>query len=103
MCSGVAILTAAVLLSVRQRLTSREYVLSFVLLVAAAAFHDSHVLDPVRPARCRGDLCGRDTLVGKLGRLLTILFALVIGILAQSVFFAAVRMSSARRRCGRRS
>src|SRR5450631_1302644 len=42
--AGVAILTAAVLLSVRQRLTSREYVVSFVLLVAAAAFYDSHVL-----------------------------------------------------------
>jgi hypothetical protein len=89
--AGVAILTAAVLLSVRQRLTSGDYVLSFVLLVAAAAFHDSHVLILVV-------LLGAAAAYAVVTRswanwvgLLTILFALVIGILAQSVFFAAVR------------
>ena len=42
--AGVAILTASVLLSVRQRLARRDYILAFVLLLAASVFHDSHVL-----------------------------------------------------------
>jgi hypothetical protein len=89
--AGVAILTAAVLLSVRQRLTSRDYVVSFVLLVAATAFHDSHVL-------ILFVLLGAASAYAVVTRswanwvgLLVIVFALVIGILAQSVFFAAVR------------
>ena len=89
--AGVAILTAAVLLSVRERLASRDYVVSFVLLVAATAFHDSHVLILfvlLSAAAAYGIVTRSWTnWVG----LLVILFALVIGILAQSVFFAAVR------------
>jgi hypothetical protein len=89
--AGVAILTAAVLLSVRRRLTSLDYVVSFALLVAATAFHDSHVL-------ILFVLLGTAAAYAVVTRswtnwvgLLTILFALMIGILAQSVFFAAVR------------
>jgi hypothetical protein len=89
--AGVAILTAAVLFSVRQRMTSRDYVVSFVLLVAATAFHDSHVLIlfVLLSAAAAYGVAIRSwaNWVG----LLVILFALVIGILAQSVFFAAVR------------
>jgi hypothetical protein len=89
--AGVAILTAAVLLSIRQRLTSRDYVVSFVLLVAATAFHDSHVLILfVLLAAAAVYAVVTRSWANWVG-LSIIVFALVIGILAQSVFFAAVR------------
>jgi hypothetical protein len=89
--AGVAILTAAVLLSVRQRLASREYVVSFALLVAATAFHDSHVLILFVLLGAAATYAAVTRSWANWVGLLTILFALVIGILAQSVFFAAVR------------
>jgi len=89
--AGVAILTAAVLLSVRQRLPLRDYLLSLVLLVAATAFHDSHVLILLvllgAAAAYAVLMRSRANWIG----LSIILLALVIGILAQSAFFAAVR------------
>jgi len=89
--AGVAILTAAVLLSVRQRLTPRDYAVSFALLAAATAFHDSHVLILcVLLGAAAAYAVAKRSWTNWVG-LLTILFALVIGILAQSVFFAAVR------------
>jgi hypothetical protein len=89
--AGVAILTAAVLLSVRQRMTSRDYVVSFVLLVAATAFHDSHVLILFVLLSAAAAYAVVIRSWANWVGLLVILFALVIGILAQSVFFAAVR------------
>jgi hypothetical protein len=89
--AGVAILTVAVLLSARQRLSGRDYLVSLVLLIAACAFHDSHVL-------ILFVLLGAAAIYAVVTRswtnrigLAIILLALVIGILAQSVFFAAVR------------
>jgi hypothetical protein len=89
--AGVAILAAAVLLSARRRLPLRDYLLSLVLLVAATAFHDSHVLILFvllgAAAAYAVLMRSRANWIG----LSIILLALVIGILAQSAFFAAVR------------
>ena len=89
--AGVAILAAAVLLSARQRLPSRDYLVSLILLVAATAFHDSHVLILVALLAAAALYAAVTRSWANWIGLSIILLAVVIGILAQSLFSAAVR------------